>query len=111
MRKSFVWHSAHCFGFLVRNIIILVWSHRVSFLYTTGSCFQGEGSDKPGVHYLFSNKQLADTVGDQLVNTVERLATKKSDISFRVGGDQNRAKLRVNTGLCQVERNITPNEY
>ena len=57
-------------------------------------------NDKPTVHYLPSTKQQTDKVLNQLLNIVEHLTAKEPDISPPgAGGNQNRAKKRVNIGL------------
>lgn len=43
-----------------------------------------EKSLKATVHHLLSSKQQTDTVRDQLVNRVERLAAEEPDISLEI---------------------------
>ena len=71
------------------------------------------------LHNLPSRKWQKESVSHYLVNIVEHLAVKEPDTSLTGGGDQNRAKRRLNFELTfirwqetQLQRNVSvaPNE-
>ncbi len=59
------------------NFTVLVHSHRNRRLFSAKKLL------KPTAHYLLSIKRQTDTLSDKLVNIVEHLAAKESNISLR----------------------------
>lgn len=94
--------------FSIFQLIVLV-SQRTTLLFLSaltstffpaaaGGCFHPTGSDKPARQGLLSSKLPTGTVGGSLVNIGEHLAAKDTYTFLRTGGDQTRAKRRVNIG-------------
>lgn len=69
--------------FSLFQLIVLVLrhiSHLVQSVFPAGSSFHQISSKNPHVHELLSTKQQEDRVRDELVNTVQYLVAKETDI-------------------------------